>query len=79
MPHPEEIYGIAVEGDTLFGARPLGKKPPGSVTHHFFVHYPWRRLCRRIGHILGECCHRHHHCTQVQRQKGLTDRQTAFS
>ena len=35
MPHPEEIYGIAVEGDTLFGALPLGKKPPGSVTRHF--------------------------------------------
>ena len=24
------------------------------------------------------CCHRHHHCTRVQTQKGLTDRQLSL-
>ena len=43
MPHPEEIYGIAVEGGTLFGALPQEKKLPESVTRHFF-HCPWRRF-----------------------------------
>ena len=36
MPHPEEICGIAVEIDTLFGGLPQGKKPPESVTRRFF-------------------------------------------
>ena len=43
MPHPEEIYGIAVEGGTLFGALPQEKKLPESVARHFFT-------------VLGDVC-----------------------
>ena len=77
MPHPEETYGIAVEGDTLFGALPQEKKPRESVTRHFF-HCPWRRLSRRIGRILSECSHRHHHCTQIPDTERI-DRSTPLS
>ena len=74
MPHPEDTYGIAVEGDTLFGALPQGKKPRESVTRHFFT-------------VLGDVCLDELDASSAsvliviiiahrsQTQKGLTDPQ----